>query len=113
MMGVNSSEVSMPSEGEKGLRQARSSNDELSLQSEKKHGSHALNEAEQQILDRQLVTLSVSTSYWTLFRYATKTDLAIICISSICAIAAGAVMPLMTVSDSILLLIEYRLLSRI
>ncbi len=56
-----------------------------------------LPEHEKKILKRQLDTPSVKVTYATLFRYATRNDIIILVISSICAIAGGAVMPLMTV----------------
>ncbi|EKG16166.1 Putative ABC transporter protein [Macrophomina phaseolina MS6] len=56
-----------------------------------------LPENEREILKRQLDTPPVSISYFALYRYATKLEWIIIVVSSICAIAAGAVLPLMTV----------------
>lgn len=56
-----------------------------------------LTEDEQRILDRQLDTPVAKSSYFMLYRYATKVDLLIIAIAAICAIGAGAVFPLMTV----------------
>ncbi len=53
---------------------------------------------EKEIVKRQLDIPEVKVTFKTLYRYATTTDLIIIAISSICAIAGGAVMPLMTVS---------------
>ena len=53
---------------------------------------------EKEIVKRQLDIPEVKVTFTTLYRYATTTDLVIIAISSICAIAGGAVMPLMTVS---------------
>ena len=53
---------------------------------------------EREIIKRQLDIPTVSVTFKTLYRYATKVDLIIIAVSSICAIAGGAVMPLMTVS---------------
>ena len=52
---------------------------------------------EREIIKRQLATTPVSVSYRTLYRYATRNDLLLIPLSAFCAIAAGAVMPLMTV----------------
>ncbi|KAE8452078.1 hypothetical protein EG329_002244 [Mollisiaceae sp. DMI_Dod_QoI] len=54
-------------------------------------------EEEQRILDRQLDTPDVQASFSMLYRYATKTDLAIVAVAAVCAIAAGVVLPLMTV----------------
>ncbi|KAL1626614.1 GTPase-activating protein [Diplodia seriata] len=56
-----------------------------------------LPENERAILKRQLDTPAVSISYLALYRYANKLEWTIIVVSSICAIAAGAVLPLMTV----------------
>lgn len=53
---------------------------------------------EKAIIKKQLHVPSVSVNYKNLFRYATRNDLIIIYISALCAIAAGAAMPLMTVS---------------
>ncbi|KAL9621580.1 MAG: hypothetical protein Q9160_003972 [Pyrenula sp. 1 TL-2023] len=56
-----------------------------------------LPEHERDILKRQLDAPPVTVTYRTLYRYATTWDLVIVGISVISAIAAGAVMPLMTV----------------
>ena len=67
---------------------------------EVKEGEEAyahLPEHEKEIVRRQLDIPAVTVNYKTLYRYATRNDLLIIVISSICAIAGGAVMPLMTV----------------
>lgn len=53
---------------------------------------------ERDIIKRQLDVPNVKVTFATLFRYATRNDIIIIVISCICAIAGGAVMPLMTVS---------------
>ena len=52
---------------------------------------------EREIVKRQLDIPPVTVTYKTLYRYATRNDLIIVFVSSICAIAGGAVMPLMTV----------------
>jgi hypothetical protein len=57
---------------------------------------------EKAILKRQLDTPDVKVGFFTLFRYATNMDISILVISTICTIAAGAAMPLMTVSRSLL-----------
>ena len=56
-----------------------------------------LPEHERHILHRQVDVTDVSVSPATLFRYATKNDVILLVISTICAIIAGAVMPLMTI----------------
>ena len=69
--------------------------------SEVKEGEEAyahLPPHEKEIVKRQLAIPDVKVTFKTLFRYATTNDLIIIAISSLCAIAGGAVMPLMTVS---------------
>lgn len=60
------------------------------------------------IINEQIEAPEVKVSYGTLFRYATAWDIILIIIASICAIAAGAALPLMTVrsnTSSLLLLI--------
>ena len=57
-----------------------------------------LPENEKAIVKRQLDIPTVTVTFKTLYRYATRNDLIIIAVSCICAIAGGAVMPLMTVS---------------
>jgi len=52
---------------------------------------------EKEIVKRQLDIPEVKVTFRTLYRYATRNDLIIIVVSCICAIAGGAVMPLMTV----------------
>ena len=71
--------------------------------SEVKEGEEAyahLPPHEREIVKRQLHIPEVKVTFKTLYRYATRNDLIIIAISSICAIAGGSVMPLMTVSTS-------------
>lgn len=56
-----------------------------------------LPEREAKILKEQVFTPDVKVGIATLYRYATHNDLLIIFVSAICAIAAGAALPLMTV----------------
>lgn len=56
-----------------------------------------LPEHEATILRRQLETPPVKVTYFRLYRYATTNDKIIIAVSSVAAIIAGAVLPLMTV----------------
>nr|POE78493.1 leptomycin b resistance protein pmd1 [Quercus suber] len=56
-----------------------------------------LPEHEAAILRRQLAVPPVKVSYLDLYRYATRTDILIMIPGAICAIAAGAAMPLMTI----------------
>lgn len=49
------------------------------------------------ILKHQLDTPPVKVTYFSLYRYATRNDLLIIALSAFCAIAGGAVLPLMTI----------------
>lgn len=68
--------------------------------SEVKEGEEAyahLPPHEKEIVKRQLDIPEVTVTFKTLYRYATRNDLIIIAVSSICAIAGGAVLPLMTV----------------
>lgn len=57
---------------------------------------------EKSILKRQLDVPPVKVTFVTLYRYATKNDLLILAVSALCAIAGGAIMPLMTVCISTL-----------
>lgn len=52
---------------------------------------------EKAILKRQLDIPPVNVTYKTLFRYATRNDMIIMFVSAFCAIAGGALLPLMTV----------------
>jgi ATP-binding cassette subfamily B (MDR/TAP) protein 1 len=56
-----------------------------------------LPEHEAEILRRQIDIPEVKVGFFTLYRYATRTDWTIWSISCICSIVAGAAMPLMTV----------------
>jgi ATP-binding cassette subfamily B (MDR/TAP) protein 1 len=56
-----------------------------------------LPEEEKQILKTQLDEQKVNISYFGLWRYATRMDLFILVVSFLCAIAAGAALPLFTV----------------
>lgn len=58
-----------------------------------------LPEDERRILKDQLDAPTVQVSFLTLYRYASAWDYAIIFVSSICAIAGGAALPLFTVSE--------------
>lgn len=60
---------------------------------------------ERDIVKRQLDIPPVTVTYKTLYRYATRNDILIVVISAICAIVGGAVMPLMTVSVPLSVLI--------
>jgi ATP-binding cassette, subfamily B (MDR/TAP), member 1 len=63
----------------------------------KDSGYEALSSSESEILQRQVESPEVESGYWTLFRFAGPLEWVIFCWSCICAIAAGATMPLMTV----------------
>lgn len=53
---------------------------------------------EKEILKKQLDAPAVKISFFGLYRYASKMDILILLVSAICAIAAGAALPLFTVS---------------
>jgi ATP-binding cassette subfamily B (MDR/TAP) protein 1 len=53
---------------------------------------------EKDILKKQLDAPVVKISFFGLYLYASKMDILILLVSAICAIAAGAAMPLFTVS---------------
>ena len=54
-------------------------------------------QSQKDILERQIALPEIQVSQRMLYRYATKNDIAILVISTVCAIAAGVTMPLMTV----------------
>ena len=56
-----------------------------------------LPEHEQVTLKRQLDIPDVTVTYRTLYRYATRWDLVILCISTLSSVISGALLPLMTV----------------
>ena len=58
-----------------------------------------LNEDEKAIIEDQLHIPEVKVGYFSLYRYANKKEIAIMLVSLIAAIIAGAVLPLMTVSN--------------
>ena len=52
---------------------------------------------ESKVLQRQVQTPEVQVGFFSLYRYATSYDLAVLAVSSICAMVGGAVLPLVTV----------------
>ena len=64
-----------------------------------RNSAQLLNEDEKAIIKDQLHIPEVKVGYFLLYRYANKKEIAIMLVSSIAAIAAGAVLPLMTVSN--------------
>lgn len=57
-----------------------------------------LPEHEKEILKKQLDSPDVNVSFFALFRYASRMDILIMLVSALCAIVAGAALPLFTVS---------------
>lgn len=72
------------------------------VQSEKDSTSPTttLSDKEKEIIDLQLTAPTLTVGYFSLFRYATAKDKAVMVVALIASIAAGAVMPLMTVSNT-------------
>jgi ATP-binding cassette subfamily B (MDR/TAP) protein 1 len=70
---------------------------------DEKHGEEVkapmagLSEQEREIIERQIDAPKLTVGYFALFRYASKAELGIMVVAVIASIAAGAVMPLMTV----------------
>lgn len=56
-----------------------------------------LSDGEARVLKDQVFTPDVKVGMATLYRYASRNDIIIIAVSSLCAIASGAALPLMTV----------------
>jgi hypothetical protein len=57
---------------------------------------------EQEALNKQLHFGDVQTSFFALYRYATFFDLTLVAVSTICAVIAGAVVPVAPVSQPFL-----------
>ncbi|KAF1848955.1 leptomycin B resistance protein pmd1 [Cucurbitaria berberidis CBS 394.84] len=55
-----------------------------------------LTEQEKEIIERQLTAPTLTVGYFSLFRYASRKDKMVMVLATIASIAAGAVMPLMT-----------------
>lgn len=66
-----------------------------------------LSEQEREIIERQTDAPKLTVSYFALFRYASKNEVLIMAVALVASIAAGAVMPLMTVC--VVFLNEYTL----
>lgn len=100
---------------EKTLRHTFDSGSTLSPTHENEKGSNAsqtalpldddavfahLSQHEKDILKKQLDAPPVKIGFFGLYRYASRMDIIILVVSAICAIAAGAALPLFTVSTS-------------
>lgn len=86
---------------------ATSTGTAISAAIDEKHELHAeearpptagLSDQEKDIIDKQLTAPNLTVGYFSLFRYATAKDKLVMVVALIASIAAGAVMPLMTVS---------------
>lgn len=84
-----------------GTAVAKAVDEKHEVQSEKESRlpTASLSDQEKEIIDRQLTAPNLTVGYFSLFRYATAKDKVIMVVALIASIAAGAVMPLMTVSD--------------
>jgi ATP-binding cassette subfamily B (MDR/TAP) protein 1 len=71
---------------------------ELHTEKEVKPPTAGLSDQEKDIIERQTNAPNLTVGYFSLFRYANGTDKVVMVIALIASIAAGAVMPLMTVS---------------
>ncbi|UKZ76888.1 hypothetical protein TrVFT333_004603 [Trichoderma virens FT-333] len=102
--GADADATSPPVAGREGLKSrlvgnGDNSNDVLTLPESPPHESAfaGLKIDEKQIIKAQLDSPSVSVNYFTLYRYADVWDCLIITISALCAIAAGAILPLLSI----------------
>lgn len=57
----------------------------------------SLKEAEEDIIKRQIEIPKVKSSFLNLYRYASTGDIALVFLSAVCAVIAGATQPLPTV----------------
>lgn len=55
---------------------------------------------EEKIIQRQLQFPDTKVTFFTLFRYSSRTEIVVILISTICALAAGAIIPLPPVREN-------------
>jgi hypothetical protein len=69
-----------------------------SVEVEKADSLQQCPDLEREVLEQQLKVSTVEVGYASLYRYATGKDIFVIIASSLSSIAAGAVLPLMTVS---------------
>ncbi|GCB24712.1 leptomycin B resistance protein pmd1 [Aspergillus awamori] len=83
--------------GEKGPASQPSTGNQLARADDSDALYAHLPEHEKQILKMQLDADDVNVSFFGLFRYASRMDLAIMFVSAICAIVAGAALPLFTI----------------
>jgi ATP-binding cassette subfamily B (MDR/TAP) protein 1 len=72
---------------------------EVQSEKESKPSVAGLSDQEKDIIDKQLTAPTVTVGYFSLFRYATRKDIVVMVVALAASIAAGAVMPLMTVSN--------------
>ncbi|KAL4942135.1 hypothetical protein BDV06DRAFT_192977 [Aspergillus oleicola] len=82
--------------GDKEQSKSPSNNDAISVNEMDALIAH-LPEEEREILKKQLEELKVTITFFGLWRYATRMDILILVISGLCAIAAGAALPLFTI----------------
>lgn len=75
--------------------------EESSVNAEKTEPLKQLPSQEREVLERQLYVPEASVNYLSLYRYASRKDLAIIIFGCICAIIGGALLPMFTVSINI------------
>ncbi|KAL4980249.1 P-loop containing nucleoside triphosphate hydrolase protein [Aspergillus desertorum] len=94
-LSAPSSKAATPADKEQRPKSS-SSNNALSVDEVDALIAH-LPEDERRVLKAQLEEIKVNISYFGLWRYATKIDILIIIVSAICAIAAGAALPLFTI----------------
>ncbi len=76
------------------------------VDSREKEPFQNLSDHERGIISEQLIVPEVKVTYRALYRYATTRDILILSSCSVCAIAAGAVLPLMTVCEDAPLLVS-------
>jgi ATP-binding cassette subfamily B (MDR/TAP) protein 1 len=67
------------------------------VKTEEKSVSYGLNQAEKEIINRQLEALSLTVGYFALFKYAKTNEIIVMIVALVASIVAGAIMPLMTV----------------
>jgi len=73
---------------------------ELESLPEKEDSKHIRTSQELKIIEEQVHAPTTKVKYWTLFRYATTSDLLCLLVGSLSSIAGGSALPLMAVRYS-------------
>ena len=87
--------------GSKNVNGGISEGEKSGVEEERTDPLQQLPDHEREILERQIHVPEAPVNYISLYRYASRRDLAIIIFGGICAIVGGALLPMFTVSYNI------------